>query len=170
MFCIFVLLSKVSNLFQKGLTNFQPILMGIFVSIATVKVKLISDFFTWTNKPIRKNVDKQFLCFGLIGRQNSQSLNACSSMTVIKSVVNILYRIVYVGRGMIDMKHIKRNSIFKAWVRYPRRIWDWDPGQNSTLGKCHNAYQILKEGCIQQHGSNNFAHTHALVPMDGVKR
>ena len=41
---MYIFLSNVSNL----LSYFQPILVAIFVTIVTVKVKLIPDSYTWT--------------------------------------------------------------------------------------------------------------------------
>ena len=47
-------LLNVSNLFQNG--HFQPILAAIFVTIATIQVKLTPGLYAWAFaiKPIRK--------------------------------------------------------------------------------------------------------------------
>ena len=43
-----IALSNVSNLLQNSQNlYFQPILAAIFVTIATIKVKLIADLYTW---------------------------------------------------------------------------------------------------------------------------
>ena len=40
-------LSNVLNAPKWSLSYFQPILAAIFVTIATVKIELIPDFYTW---------------------------------------------------------------------------------------------------------------------------
>ena len=52
----------------------QPILAAIFATIATAKVKLIPDVYTWAIFLINlceENSEKQFLFFSLIGGQNN---------------------------------------------------------------------------------------------------
>ena len=52
---------------------FQPILAGIFVTIATVKVEVIRDFYTLVIVQISKQqqIDDFLLYFSLMGGQNS---------------------------------------------------------------------------------------------------
>ena len=57
----------ISNLLQNG--HF-PILVAIFVTIATVKVKSTPDFYTWAIVLMNyseETSEKQLLFFGLIG-------------------------------------------------------------------------------------------------------
>ena len=54
------------------ISYFQPILAAIFVTIATVKVEAIRDFYTLVIVLINsKLVKNNFLYFSLIGGQNS---------------------------------------------------------------------------------------------------
>ena len=41
------------------------------------------------------------------------------NFAITKAIVNIFAGILHVGRAAIDMKHIKRDSSLKAWVRAP---------------------------------------------------
>ena len=50
----------VLNVLQNG--HFQPILAAIFVTIATVKIESIPDFYT-CNKLIRRNISKAIFIF-----------------------------------------------------------------------------------------------------------
>ena len=62
---------------------FQPVLVAIFVTIATVKVKLISDLYTWVIVVINQKEEfgeKSISFFGLIGGPK-QPLNARSSFS-----------------------------------------------------------------------------------------
>ena len=53
-----------------SISYFQPVLAAIFVTIATVKIKLISDFYTWVIALINQKEEfgeKRISFFGLIG-------------------------------------------------------------------------------------------------------
>ena len=39
------------------------------------------------------------------------------NFAITKAIVNIFAEILHTGRASIDMKHIKRDFSFKAWVR-----------------------------------------------------
>ena len=52
---------------------FKPVLTAIFVTIATIKFKLMQDFYTWAIVLINQKEEigeKQLLVFGIIGGQN----------------------------------------------------------------------------------------------------
>ena len=53
-----------------SLSYFQPILAAIFVTMVTVKMKSIPDFYTWANVLINyleETFEEQYSFFGLIG-------------------------------------------------------------------------------------------------------
>ena len=53
-----------------SISYFQPVLAAIFVTIATLKVKIISDIYTWVIVLINQYEnfsEKRILFFGLIG-------------------------------------------------------------------------------------------------------
>ena len=50
----------------------------------------------------------------LLGGVKSQIIKFCNN-----SFINIFIEISHADRGTIDMKHIKRDSSLKAWVRPP---------------------------------------------------
>ena len=75
-------LSNISNVFQTGhFPIFSLFWWPFIVTITTVKVKFIPDFYVWAIVLINQqeeNGDWQLLFFGLIGGSN-WFLNACSS-------------------------------------------------------------------------------------------
>ena len=69
---ILIPLLHVSNLLQNG--HFQPILAAIFVTIATLKVESMTDFYTLAivlKNEYKETCDEQLLFFDLIGGQKS---------------------------------------------------------------------------------------------------
>ena len=66
-----ILLSNVLNLLQNGhFSFFSLVLVAIFVTIAMVKVELMSDFYSWIIVLINLYeaiCEKLFLIFSLIG-------------------------------------------------------------------------------------------------------
>ena len=49
-----------------SLSYFQPILVAIFATIATVKVESIPDFYTWAIVLMREISEKHILLFGIL--------------------------------------------------------------------------------------------------------
>ena len=61
-----------------SVSYFQPILAAIFVTIATVKVKITPDLYSWVIVLINQQEElgeKQFLCLASYGGQNSLSMH-----------------------------------------------------------------------------------------------
>ena len=60
---------------KRPFSYFQPILVAIFVTIATIKVESMPDFYTLAivliNKLYKETCEEQLLSFDLIGGQNS---------------------------------------------------------------------------------------------------
>ena len=72
------------------------------------------------------------------------------NLAITKTVVNFSTDISHAERGTRDIKHIKRDSSSKAWVRPLGGLRGFGGGQSSTLPECgHVAYQIKgNDACI----------------------